>query len=379
MTSQLPPLRAQIRGLDDDILKLIAERLRVAAEIGRVKNAEGLPIKDFQVERDVQAHARRRAAELGVFEDLAGELADLLIRYAVKTQETSRVATAPEAGARQILIVGGLGLMGRWLAGFFASSGHAVTLSDVAGEAPADVAYPYVASTPDMAHFAAAAAVADVIVLATPIGATAAVLRRLVALNVKGLVFDICSLKSPITTALTEAARALRVTSLHPMFGPAVTTLAGRRIVICEVEGPHARAAAEAARTLFAETSAEIVATSLSEHDRRMGLVLGLSHLTNLIFGTALAQSGVDYAALDATASSTFKAQLGVAVPVARENQDLYFAIQAQNATTPDVLKLFKATADRYARAIEQGDAAEFKQLMGAAERYFAKAPGGRP
>ena len=82
-------------------------------------------------------------------------------------------------------------------------------------------------------------------------------------------------------------------------------------------------------RGLFAETSARLVEMSAEEHDRRMGLVLGLTHLSNFVFARALSHSKLSAADLDEVAGVTFTKQLVTTREVTAENPGLYFEIQA--------------------------------------------------
>ena len=65
--------------------------------------------------------------------------------------------------------------------------------------------------------------------------------------------------------------------------------LSGRHILFVDVGNKQAIAEA---RALFAHTAADCVELSLEEHDEVMAWVLGLSHLVNIAFAGALAQSG---------------------------------------------------------------------------------------
>ena len=75
---------------------------------------------------------------------------------------------------------------------------------------------------------------------------------------------------------------------------------------------------------------------SSEEHDRRMGLVMGLTHLANLVFARALAQSLLAASELDEVAGVTFHTQVGTCAEVGAENPGLYYVIQALNAITPE-------------------------------------------
>ena len=78
-------------------------------------------------------------------------------------------------------------------------------------------------------------------------------------------------------------------------------------------------------------SAAECVDLSLEEHDEVMAWVLGLSHLVNIAFASALAESGEAVPLLRKISSSTFNAQLKVAAQVVSENPHLYYEIQQGN------------------------------------------------
>ena len=126
--------------------------------------------------------------------------------------------------------------------------------------------------------------------VAAPLGATNAILSELAQRRPAGVIFDVGSLKTPLRAGL-EALRAagLRVTSIHPMFGPSTELLSGRHVVFVDLGQGDAL---ERARALFAPTMVEQVVMSLDEHDRLIAYVLGLSHAVNIAFFTALASSG---------------------------------------------------------------------------------------
>lgn len=360
--SDLPELRRQVRDLDDQIYALLAARLKLARAIGEAKHAANLPVKDYQVEKDVIERARSQARDLGLYEGMAEETAKLLIKYAVQTQDETRLRRNLQSSlpTRQVLIAGGAGRMGQWLAEFFDSFGHGVHLYDVT---PAQSPFEQVTS------FEAAAEDHDVIILATPISATLPLIERLTKTMTKALVFDICSLKTPILPAIKQAqTQGLRMTSVHPMFGPGVDTLSGRNIILCQTERPELTAEA---RSLFSATTANLIELPLERHDRMMAYVLGLSHLTSLIFAEALKTSGEPFRDLKTCASTTFNAQLEVTHSVANENPDLYYEIQVENQFSRELLQELRAAVSSYEDTISRRDRDGFKQLMTASRLYL--------
>lgn len=54
---RLPELRARIRGIDDELLRLVRRRLDVACEVADAKREAGLPVLDPAREAAVVRHA----------------------------------------------------------------------------------------------------------------------------------------------------------------------------------------------------------------------------------------------------------------------------------------------------------------------------------
>ena len=243
----------------------------------------------------------------------------------------------------------------RWFARFLGSQGFTVQVADPAaaasGEADAVADWRTLAT---LDH--------DLVVVATPMNATDAILQQLAERRPSGVVFDLGSLKSPLRKGLQALKDAgCQVTSLHPMFGPDTELLSSRHVVFVDLGDP---AALDVARGLFAPTMAEQVVMSLDEHDRLIAYVLGLSHALNIAFFTALAESGEAAPRLARMSSTTFDAQLDVASKVAEESPELYFEIQALNDYGAQSLDALAAAVERIRAAVGSNDRAAFAGLM---------------
>ncbi|MGD9597047.1 MAG: prephenate dehydrogenase/arogenate dehydrogenase family protein [Steroidobacteraceae bacterium] len=361
----LDELRQHLNDLDARLLELVADRQRTSREIARVKRATGHATRDYEREREVIMGARAQAATLGVPEDLAETFMRLLIRSSLTTQERASVAAHGAGTGQRALVIGGAGKMGRWFAGFLQSQGYAVEIGDTSG---ATLAGTPLESVPrvdwhasDLAH--------DFIVVATPLGATDAVLRELAMRRPRGVVFDLGSLKSPLRGALMALrSHGVKVTSVHPMFGPDTELLSGRHVIFVDLGVPEAL---ERARELFAPTMVERVVMSLDDHDRLIAYVLGLSHALNIAFYNALADSGEAAPRLAKLSSTTFDAQLDVASKVAQESPDLYFEIQALNDYGAESLEALAKAVERLRAAVLAQDRGAFAALMLRGRDYF--------
>lgn len=353
---ELSDLRRSIEHLDRQIVELAAERTRLAARIGEIKQAEGHGIRDFSREKDVVDRARSLARKAGLSEDLAERLMLELIQSSLAVQEQGRVRSAASGTGRTALVIGGAGFMGRWFVRFLESQGFSVAVADPK------------TSVPD---WRSADLNADVIVIATPLPETAEILEELAESPPSGVVFDIGSLKTPLRHGLDKLVRSgARVASIHPMFGADTELLSGRHVVLVDVGVPEATAAV---RGLFSSTMATLVEMDLDSHDRLVAYILGLSHALNIAFFTALAESGEGAERLAELSSTTFDRQLAVASQVARENPHLYFEIQYLNEYGGESLAALADAVERLRTLVDGGDVEGFAALMNQGDLYLSR------
>lgn len=359
----LDQLRKELEAVDNDLMAIVARRQQLAAEIGRVKRAAGIPTRDYAQERVVLARARDRAEVQGLSPALGEALMLLLIRSSLTVQERDRVTERGGGNGKRALIIGGSGNMGRWFVRFLGSQGYEVEIADPT-EPPADVAH-----CPRHADFRAVDPTHDIVVVAAPMPASNDILHALAERRPPGLVFDVGSLKSPMRSGLTALVEAgACVTSIHPMFGPDTELLSGRHVIFIDLGVPEA---SRRARELFDATMAIQVSMDLDSHDRLIAYVLGLSHAVNIAFFTALAESGEAAPRLATLSSTTFDAQLEVASKVAGENPLLYFEIQALNDYGTESLSALLYAVERLRSVVRAGDVQGFAALMERGRAYL--------
>jgi chorismate mutase/prephenate dehydrogenase len=353
--------------LDVALFALLAERARVIDST----RAEGA-LDTFEHERRLIDAARAFGAASGLD---AVPLAEALVRmdvfgagpvperepaqFASEGRAEPELESSHEAQAGSALVIGGGGRMGGWMADFLARSGWGVTVADPAGSPSGHAC---VASWRDteLDH--------DLIVVAAPLRPSNDVLHALAEARPKGLVFDVGSLKSPLRTGLRAVRDAgVRVTSVHPMFGPDVELLHGRHVIFIDLGDAEA---CEEAESLFAHTAATRIRMTLDEHDRVIAYVLGLSHALNIAFVTAVAESGEAAPRLAELSSTTFEAQLDVARRVVRENPHLYFEIQHLNDYGVEALSALSYAVEKVRSVVRAGDEANFVRLMEQGDRY---------
>ena len=356
--TELLELRNRLDDIDSGIVDLIAERQAVVTTIAEHKLKTGLPLRHYEREREVIDRGVERAESLGLSGSVARDILQTLIHHSLSNQEAHKLVHSEHGLGRRALVIGGLGRMGEWMARYLDMVGYRV---DVADRVERDTEFSRVQDWQAVVNDY------DLIVVAVPLGPSNDILLQLAELKPDCLVFDIGSLKNPIREGL-EAMRqsGCRVCSVHPMFGPNEIGLSGRHILFVDVGSQQAIAEA---RALFAHTAADCVELSLEEHDEVMAWILGLSHLVNIAFAGALAQSGEKVPLLKQISSSTFNAQLNVATQVVCENPHLYFEIQQGNVNTADVSEHFQKVLNELVTAVTEHDEAVFTHHMSAAKQ----------
>lgn len=377
----LEKLRNELAEVDAEIRRGVARRLAIARQIGETKRSEGLPVRDFAVERLVLERWREDLGRLEVPPGRAELLAEWFIEESLRVQEGLKEPTVPRASTSDILIVGGFGQMGGWVREFLRTEGHRVGVYDPRGPPPN--------LGPVTVHTDLERAVQDaaVVIVATPMRVAPSVYRDLLKTETEAVIFDILSVKAPVVPWIRRGLdHGLHLTSVHPLFGPSTRTLAGRNLLILDCGDALANRTATA---LFASSSLTLTEMPLERHDALMADALALPHAMNLLFATALAHGGAGTGELLRAAPTSFRRQADLARIVTAENPELSFDIQTLNPTSAALLarleaalkelKASLASADptAYRRLIEQGKAALDQEGAGAATGARVRKPHG--
>lgn len=293
----LERFREEIQEIDNQIFSLISKRMKVSEKIGIYKASHGIPIRNKEIEEEIITSYRLEEGSIGE------EISQALIKYSCAAQEMT-----PVLNPQNIAVIGGKGAMGQWAVRYFQSRGHMVHIFDKED---------LLDRVDD----------ADVIVIATPIEDTAAIIQRLVELQVQALVFDIASLKGPLISAISAArSKGLKISSIHPMFGPDVEMLVDQTIVICGEDNGVSK--------LFEQTCAKLTFVPLEEHDRLICYISALTHMINYLFAGTLSKTDIDHS----IGTRTFKMQLNVARRIYSNNPALFYQILSDNPYSEEMI-----------------------------------------
>jgi len=269
----------------------------------------------------------------------------------------------------------GLGLVGGSLARDLHALGlrvlghdrDAATLAAAVREGHVDVAL-----TPDLSGIEEA----DAVVLAVPVAADPALLRRVAARPGDAMVTDVGSTKRSVLAAAGAAGLAHRFVGAHPLAGDHRSGWAASRadlfrgatVFLCPAPGSRPEAL-ERADALWRSVGAEPRVTDAADHDRRMAWVSHLPQAAASALALALARSGLHAEALGPGGRDTTR--------LAASSPELWADILLDNADEAGAaLAALEATVATLRLGLERRDREGLAAALGEARRWRALADG---
>lgn len=351
--NEMEDLMSGMRRIDDGIMELIGERMKISKKMGIMKTAAGEDMRDGAAERAVLERFRVLGDMIGLGPGAADGICRILTEESIDVQ-TSLPKRPSER--KKIAIIGGQGQMGKMMRRLLDKSGHDIVIVDPAA---------------DDGRCLTDASDADVIIVSVPISAVSEVLLELDRIcRGDPLIFDISSLKSPFIHLLKDMAERRKVCSVHPMFGPSVRSMHGRNLLVCDC---GSEAAVKYATELLSDQGAELKIIPVDEHDRYMSYVLGLSHIVNIAFFTVLERSRIPFGELCSVSSTTFDKMVDTNMSVALEDPHLYYEIQHLNVSRDAMLSELESAIRAVSDAALSNDSDEFQDLMLRGRAYLER------
>jgi chorismate mutase/prephenate dehydrogenase len=240
-----------------------------------------------------------------------------------------------------VLIVGGLGNMGRFLSNWFRQSDYDVRVLD----------------RDDWPQVRSLTAGIDLCLLAVPIAITPAVAAQIAPYLPPACVLaDITSLKLKPLEAMLQS-HAGPVVGFHPLFGPATTTMDKQIVVVSPGRGM------EQCQWLLDQLSLwgnVLVETPPAEHDEIMGIVQALRHFATFTFGQFLHSRGVPIARTLELSSPIYRLELAMVGRLFAQDPALYAEIVFATPERIALLKDYIQSLQQNLSLVERGDKAEF-------------------
>ena len=332
----LSDVREALAKKDQELVTLIAERMRLIREVARVKADKGLPSFDREREGAHLDDLLARAKDVGVPDDVVRDVFSCL--FAASRLEQRRFLNA-RTERFSIGVIGGTQGMGAFLARVFFAGGFAVETMGL-GEGP---------TAEEVASRN------DVVIVAVPIAATVEVIQK-IAPHVKpgATLIDVTSIKrAPLEAMLAHAPEGVNVVGTHPMFGPHGLDFDRQKVVLCRGRGDEAFVRV---KKLFETFGAETIEAIAEEHDAQMALIQVLVHEKTMVLGSVLERLKADLGRSLQFASPIYRTELAMIGRMFSQRAELYADILTANAAAPNLSHVFEQEAAFFARAVAMGD-----------------------
>ena len=262
---------------------------------------------------------------------------------------------------KKIAIIGSEGQMGKWFSKYFIEKGFEVIGYDSEKEIVNK-------SVTKAKSLVGAILTADYVILAIPVKRTPETIR-LIAKEMKreSYLIDISSLKSKTVSALSKMPDKINPICIHPMFGPGTKKLKGQNIISIPIK--DAKKELATAKSLFPD--AAFVSIDAAEHDKKIALILGMTHLVNLSLANILGKEE-NFPLVEKMSGTTFKAQKVLSAAIMTESPELLETIISNPEIRRYAEELWKDIG-RMLILIQENKSEEMIKYINSAKEKLAK------
>ena len=213
---------------------------------------------------------------------------------------------------KKIAIIGVNGKMGQWFASYFHKMGFEVVGFDVNNE----IKEKFITKANSLVG---AILKTDYVLLCTPTKRTPEIVRLIAKEMQRGsYLIEISSQKYKTAQTLLKTPSRVNPVCIHPMFGPGTKSIDNKNIIIIPIKD----AKKELSTTKLLFPKANFVTIDAEEHDKKIAVILGLTHLINIAFANILAKDE-KISLTEKMSGTTFKAQKIIAESILTESPEL--------------------------------------------------------
>jgi len=322
----LDKLRNQIDEVDQQLIDLLAKRLALVHQVGKIKAEHGLPIYAPEREADMLKQRRAEAIKKGVPGDLIENILRRIIRESYQSENKTGFKKI-NVKIKRIVIIGGNGMLSRRFVEMFRLSGYKVDKLDQS----------------NWSNAKALCQQAGLVIVGVPINVTESVIKLLTFLPKDCILADITSIKAPPLKAMLEVHNG-PVLGLHPMFGPDVPSFAKQVIAYCDGRGEEQYAWLIEQMKIWGSLLEKV---DPNVHDESMTLIQALRHFTSYVYGSHLQDVNADLAQLLTLSSPIYRLELAMVGRLFAQDPTLYAdIIFAQKRNLSMIKRFHKHFAD---------------------------------
>ncbi|MCA9812565.1 MAG: prephenate dehydrogenase/arogenate dehydrogenase family protein [Nitrosarchaeum sp.] len=219
---------------------------------------------------------------------------------------------------KKITVIGAGGQMGQWFAKYFLQNDYEVTGYDAENK----ISNKNIIKADSLVG---AILKADYVILCTPTRRTPEIIRLIAKEMKRGTyLIEISSEKSKVASSLSKMPSKINPICIHPMFGPGVKSIKGQNIISVPIK--DAKKELTVAKSIF--EGANFVTIDAIEHDKKIAVILGLTHLMNLVFANIISKDD-KISLTEKMSGTTFRMQKILAESIMTESPELIETIIA--------------------------------------------------
>ena len=262
---------------------------------------------------------------------------------------------------KKITVIGAGGQMGQWFVKYFADEGFEVTGYDSENKIPGK-------NTLVSESLVGGILKADYVVLCTPTRRTPEIIRLIAKEMKRGTyLIEISSEKSKVVSSLSKMPAKINPICIHPMFGPGTKTIKGQNIISVPIR--DAKKELTVTKTLF--EGANFVTIDAAEHDKKIAVILGLTHLMNLVFANIISKDE-KMNLTEKMSGTTFRVQKTLAESIMTESPELIETIIANPEIRRVAEELWKDIG-RLLTAVQESKTEEVIEYIKECQERLAK------
>jgi len=248
---------------------------------------------------------------------------------------------------KSITLIGAEGKMGLWFSKYFHEMGYEVTGYDSEYE----ITSKFVKKGNSLVG---SILKAECVMLCTPTRRTPEIIRLIAKEMMRGAhLIEISSQKAKTSLALAKMPAKIIPICVHPMFGPGTKKIDDQNIISIPIK--DAKNELNFAKLLF--PGANFVTIDANEHDKKIALILGLTHLVNLVFANVLSKDE-KVSLTEKMSGTTFRIQKVLAESIMAESPELIETI-ISNTEIKRVAEDFWRDFGRLLTSVQEGKTEE--------------------
>lgn len=253
---------------------------------------------------------------------------------------------------RQVTIIGGDGMMGRFFTKKLSAIGHNVKIL----------------GAQDWEQAEQLLGDADLVLVSVPIEHTLDVIRSAAKyITPNTALADITSIKAPVVETMLNYHNG-PVMGLHPMFGPSVNSFLSQNVVVCP--GRYCEAF-QWFLDLIESEGGKLIFSTASEHDQMMVIVQAIRQFSTFSLGLFLTNEGIDINRSWDFSSPSYRQEIEIVGRLFAQSAPLIVDIMLATKERREAINKVASTYNKLARLVIQGDRETLIHELQTAQDFF--------